>query len=116
MIINVQSFIVILCIDIPGIDGYGLELLRISKGKLFYTKTTLSGPVFWASILQSRESRQLHTADGIKFVEASSLTNLVPRALFPGFGKAPWGRYMSVHYRNHIWSTYPGVMGVRWPL
>ena len=31
MIINVQSFIVILCIDIPGIDGYGLELLRISK-------------------------------------------------------------------------------------
>ena len=35
MIINVQSFIVILSIDIPGIDGYGLELLRISKGKLF---------------------------------------------------------------------------------
>ena len=64
----------------------------LAKESCFYTKTTLSGPVFWASILQSRESRQLHTADGIKFVEASSLTNLVPRALFPGFRKAPWGR------------------------
>ena len=31
MIINVQSLIVILCIDIPKIDGQGLELLQISK-------------------------------------------------------------------------------------
>ena len=28
-------------------------------------------------------------ADGIKFVQASPLTNLVPRALFPGLGKTP---------------------------
>ena len=64
MIINVQSFIVILSIDIPQYWRLRTGTSSDEHVESFSTKTTLSGPVFWASILQAHESRQLYTADG----------------------------------------------------